>query len=137
MIFFEKPKTDEFEFLNENTKAQLVKVRTEITEPAYDGLTTEELSEISSNIKQRITRITDKSYSDIKKGAKKANWWLGKFTILFSRMVKKKIIKFASGKVEAYLMKTFLAQSVKQDELVKNFIQIIVRGGKYQKTKEC
>jgi hypothetical protein len=136
MIFFEKPETDEIEFLNKNTKAQLLKVRTEITEPAYDGLTTEELSEISSNIKQRITRITDKSYSDIKKGAKKANWWLGKFTIIFSRMVKKKIIKFTSGKVEAYLLKTFLAQSVKQDELVKNFIQIIVQGGKFQKTEE-
>jgi len=136
MIFLKKIETDEFKALNKETKSELEKVRTEIAEPIYNGLTTLELSEITRNIQERIETMVDHSYPEIKRLAAGMNKWLGRITKWFPGWVKKKIAKLVSSKVEPYLMNTFSALTIKQDELIKYYIDFIVQGGQYQKTAQ-
>ncbi|NAS11487.1 patatin-like phospholipase family protein [Poritiphilus flavus] len=134
MIMLQKTKASDFKDLNKENLAELQKVRTEIAEPKYNGLTTQELSEITRNIQDRIDQMVAQSYPDIKKMAKGVNKWLGRFVRWFPRFVKKKISGSVSGKIEPYLMRTFSALTLEQKELVKNYIKVIENGGKYQKT---
>lgn len=136
MLLLDKPETGEYKDLNQETLAQLVKVRTEIVEPAYDGLTTEQLAEITGSIKARIARITHHSYDDLKQKAANINKLLGFGMKLFPRFIKKKIVKAVTGKVDPYLLKTFSAYSVKQDVLVSKFTDVIDQGGKFYKWRD-
>lgn len=136
MLFLNKLQTDDFEVLNKETKAQLQRVRTEIAEPVYDGLSTKELDEIASSIKLRIAKVTDHSYGDIKAEAKSINKTLGRAMQWFPGFFKKKIVNAASSKIKPFLMETFLAQSIKQKILVKDYVEHIVKGGSYYKAKE-
>ena len=136
MIMLKKLELDKNVEANEQTKIELKRVRTEIAEPVYDGLSTDELEEINQSIKQRIVRIVDESYSDIKQAASGLNKWLGRGMKWFPGFFKKKIVHATTGKIDPYLKTTFSAQSVKQAELVEDFIQHLEKGGKYYKSVE-
>lgn len=110
--------------------------RPEIVTPEYDGLTIDELNKISGQIKARVERLVDSTYPAIAEAGKGIHGIVGTAMRWFPRFFKKKIVNFATKKIDTYLEDTFSPQAMKQDFLVTKYIEIIVKEGRqYQKTK--
>jgi hypothetical protein len=110
--------------------------RSEIATPVYDGITTKELAAVNEQIKTRLVKIVDCSYPFIKKKGSGVNKILGFAMNLLPGFFKKKIVLAATTKIETYMDKTFFPQSLKQEQLLTKFADIIEKKGKLsQKTK--
>ncbi len=108
----------------------------EIETPKYNGLTTTEINEANVFIKNRFTRILDKSYPSIRDGGKKINKFLGWLLIFFPGFFKRRSTGYVSPMITDYLFNTFYPQSLKQDQLLLFYLQQIEKKGRiYQKTK--
>jgi len=110
--------------------------RSEIATPIYDGITTKELTAVNEQIKTRLAKIVDCSYPFIKKKGSGVNKILGLAMNLLPRFFKKKIVQAATIKIETYMDATFFPQSLKQEQLLTKFADIIEKKGKLsQKTR--
>jgi hypothetical protein len=115
----------------------VLKDRTEIVTPVYDGITVDELKTVTGQIEKRLKAMIDKSYPFIISSAKGINKILGWIMKVFPRFFKKKILGFATTKINSHLDKTFYPQSIKQAALVDRYAQIIHQKGElYQKEKK-
>jgi hypothetical protein len=115
----------------------VLKDRTEITTPVYDGITVEELKTVTGQIEKRMKAMVDKSYPFITEKAKGINKILGWVMKVLPGFFKKKILGFATTKINSQLDKTFYPQSIKQTALVDRYADIIHQNGQlYQKEKK-
>lgn len=106
----------------------------EIETPHYDGLTKDELHNINAKIEERIAKIIAKSYhliDDIK-----GNFWANLAKCLFKSKIKNAIKNLIMSKITDYLQDVFKPQFIKQELLVEEYIQTIVKNGDlYKKFK--
>jgi hypothetical protein len=108
----------------------------EIKNPEYDGLTTAEMNQITDSIDKRISKIVDTSYPTLVDKGRSFKKFIGFIMRLAGGWIKRQMKNAASKNVNDYLYKVFLPQTIKQDELVTKFADIIEKKGKsYQKIK--
>jgi len=106
----------------------------EIETPKYNGLTTEELREANELLEARIKKIIKKSYPVIQEIGGEVHRLIGVVLCCFSGYFKRRMAKYVCDKANGYLTKTFYPQSLKQEELLIFFLQIILeKKNLYQK----
>lgn len=107
----------------------VLKDRTEIQTPVYDGITVDELKTVNTQIEMRIKAIVEASYPFILSRAKSINGILAWVMRMLPRFFKKKLLRFATSKIDRHLEETFSPQSAKQSELAERYAPIIRNSG--------
>ncbi|NIF04788.1 hypothetical protein F3J23_04975 [Chryseobacterium sp. Tr-659] len=108
----------------------------EIPVPVYKGLSIQEFKKINSKIEERLRVIIDNTYPSIASQVKKQNKLIGFAVSLFSGCIKKSIHKKINTSVTEFLSTTFKPQSIKQEELMVKYSDLILKyGKKYYKIK--
>ncbi len=107
----------------------------EIETPKYNGLTTAEIGQAIQLIDDRIRSILDKSYPSVRTAATKLSGVLGWLFGVFPVFLKNKITRYLSSQLSEYLVATFYPQTLKQDQLLLYYLQLLVKHGQqYQKS---
>lgn len=101
----------------------------EISIPLYNGLSIADFNKIKINIENRLRLIIKYSYPDIVKLIKSQNKFCGFLANVGSRFIKRKILKKSNSFITDYLDKLFKPQSIKQEDLLLNYSDIILTHG--------
>jgi hypothetical protein len=122
--------------LHDNSDEALINSSKEMLTPRYNGLTVDEFNESVKLIQTRFEAILDKSYPSLIFQAESIHKIVALVLKLFPRFFKRKITNRVYKALSSYLHQIFSPQSVKQEELMASYLQLILKENKkYKKTK--